>query len=140
MQCEHPRGAELSACALVGLGGIGEAVAEHNGATVERGTDDLCDGLGAVGEHQAQFGAWIECGTARVQEKAADAIAQPCAPGLARGDNVFVATDEPFVKLAQLCRLARAIEPFECEEEASRHGRSVASRAYEVPELLHWRA
>jgi hypothetical protein len=44
------------------------------------------------------------------------------------------------VQLAQLRGLARAIEPFECEEEASRHGRSVASRAHGTSEPLHWRA
>ena len=60
MQREHTRGAELAPAALIGLGRIGVAVAQHDGAAVERGTDDLRDGLGAVGEHQAQLRARIE--------------------------------------------------------------------------------
>ena len=60
MQREHARGAKLAAAALVGLGRIGVAIAEHDSAAVERRADDFCDGLGAVGEHQAQLGARIE--------------------------------------------------------------------------------
>ena len=48
--------AELAATALVGLGGVGVAVAEDDGAGGERGKDDLGDGLGAVGEHEGHLG------------------------------------------------------------------------------------
>jgi hypothetical protein len=48
--------AELAAAALVGLGGVGVAVAEDDGAGGEGGEDDLGDGLGAVGEHEGHLG------------------------------------------------------------------------------------
>ncbi len=48
--------AELAAAALVGFGGVGVAVAEDDAARVEGGADDLRDGLGAVGEHEAELG------------------------------------------------------------------------------------
>ena len=53
---EDALAAELAAGALVGLGGVGEAVAEDDGAGGECGLDDLGDGLGAVGEHERHFG------------------------------------------------------------------------------------
>ena len=48
--------AELAAAALVGLGGVGVAIAEDDGAGGEGGEDDLGDGLGAVGEHEGHLG------------------------------------------------------------------------------------
>ena len=46
----------LAAAALIGLGGVGVAIAEDDGASGEGGEDDLGDGLGAVGEHEGHFG------------------------------------------------------------------------------------
>ena len=66
--------------ALVGLGGVGEAVAEDDGAGGEGGLDDLGDGLGAVGEHQGHLGErgdGAEGGFgAGVEEDGADAVAE----------------------------------------------------------------
>ena len=53
---EDALAAELAAAALVGLGGVGVAVAEDDGAGGEGGEDDLGDGLGAVGEHEGHLG------------------------------------------------------------------------------------
>ena len=100
MQRKHTRGAELAPRALVGLGRIGVAIAQHDGTAIERGTDDLRDGLRAVGKHQPKFGARIDWVAARIEQQAADAIAEARAAGLARGDDIFAAPDEPFVQFA----------------------------------------
>ena len=72
--------AECAAGALVGLGGVGEAVAEDDGAGGEGGLDDLGDGLGAVGEHEGHLGErgdGAESGFgAGVEQDGADAVAE----------------------------------------------------------------
>ena len=68
-------GAELAAAALVGLGGVGEAVAEDDLAGVEGGLDDFGDGLGAVGKHEGHLGHGGEAGGAGVEQDLADAVA-----------------------------------------------------------------
>ena len=91
MQRQHARGAKLSAAPLVGLRGIGVAIAEHDGAAIECRANHFCDRLRAVGKHQAELSEGIDAGAARIKQQAADAIAQPCASGLARHDDVFAA-------------------------------------------------
>ena len=56
VKVEHGGGAEFAASALVGLGGVGEAIAEDDPARGEGGLNDFGDGLGAVGEHERHFG------------------------------------------------------------------------------------
>src|SRR6202011_4846256 len=53
---ENLLAAELAASALVGLGGVGETIAEDDVAGGQCGLDDLGDGLGTVGEHQGELG------------------------------------------------------------------------------------
>ncbi len=65
MHGEDAPAAELAASTLVGLGGVGVAVAEDDGAGGEGGEDDFGDGLGAVGEHERHLGGggdWAEGG------------------------------------------------------------------------------
>jgi hypothetical protein len=84
MQVENDLGAELAAAALIGLGGIGEAVADHDAAGVESRLNDLGDGLGAVGKHEGHLGHGRDGGGAGVEQDLADAVAGGGAAGLAR--------------------------------------------------------
>ena len=56
VEFEHQFRAQFSAAALVGLGGVGEAVAENDLSGSECGPNDLSDSLSAVGEHQGHLG------------------------------------------------------------------------------------
>jgi hypothetical protein len=86
--------AELAASALIGLGGVGVAVAENDAAGGEGGLDDLGDGLRAVGEHERHFSDGVDGAQrgfgARVEQDAADAVAEKGASGLAER-HYFVA-------------------------------------------------
>ena len=91
MHGEDALAAELAASALVGLGGVGVAVAEDDGAGGEGGEDDFGDGLGAVGEHEGHLGGGSDGAEgsfgAGVEQDAADAVAEGGAAGLAEGDD-----------------------------------------------------
>lgn len=56
VQIENDLGAELAAASLVGLGGVGEAVAENEFSCSEGGLDDFLDRLCAVSEHHGELG------------------------------------------------------------------------------------
>ena len=90
VEIEHHLGAELAAAALIGLSGVGEAVAEHDLARVESRLDDLGDGLGAVGEHEGHLGHGRDGVRAGVEQQFADAVAGCGAAGLA-GEHGFMA-------------------------------------------------
>src|ERR1700755_1817711 len=106
MQREHACGAEFASGALVGLGRIGVAVAKDDRASIERGTDNLRNGLCPIGEHQAQLCARIKRIAAGMGEQAADTFAQPGAAGLACSDNVLATSKKPFVEFTELRGLA----------------------------------
>ena len=56
VQCRHWPAAQLAPSALVGFGGIGETVAEHEAALGQRRLDNFLDVLGAGGKHQGELG------------------------------------------------------------------------------------
>ena len=87
VQSKHGLGAKLTAPALVGLSGVGKAVAEDDFALVKGGLDDFGNGLGAVGEHQGHFRHGREAGGAGVEDERADAVAGDCATGLTGEDG-----------------------------------------------------
>ena len=67
--------AELTPAALIGFGGVGEAVAEDDLAGVEGGLNHLGDGLRAVGEHQGHLGHGGQGAGAGVEQNFANAVA-----------------------------------------------------------------
>ena len=144
MHGEDAVGAELPRPAsLVGLGGVGVAVAEDDVAGGEGGFDDLGDGLGAVGEHEGHLGEGgdgAEGGLgAGVQQDRADAIAEGRAAGLAEGDYGVAGGSEPGGEAAKLGRLAGAVETFEGDKETTRHGVSLPQGRNGHPSELRWR-
>ena len=91
MHGEDALAAELTASALVGLGGVGVSVAEDDAARSESRLDDLGDGLSPVGEHQGHLGGRCD-GTkggfgAGVEQDASNAVAEGSSTRLAEGDD-----------------------------------------------------
>ena len=120
MEGEDALGAELAAAALVGLGGVGEAVAEDDVAGGEGGEDDLGDGLGAVGEHEGEFGEGGDGAVgvlgAGVEEDGADAVAEGGVAGVAEGGDGVAVGFKRGCETAKLGGFARAVQAFEGDE------------------------
>ena len=87
MQIENDFGAKLAATALIGLGGIGEAIAEDELTGSKSWFDDLLDRLCAIGEHHGQFCVRREICGFRIEEQCSDAVAEGCAAGLTGFDD-----------------------------------------------------
>jgi hypothetical protein len=134
---EDALGAEAAAGALVGLGGVGVAVAEDDGAVGESGQDDLVEALGAVGEHEGHFsfgGDGAELGlAARVKQDGADAVAESGAAGLAEGDDTAAVGFERTGEALQLGGFARPVEAFEGDEQSPAHVPQFTSRRGKRP-------
>jgi len=56
MHGEDAGAAQPTTCSLIGLGRVGVAVAEDDGAGIQRGLNNFGDGLGAVGKHECHLG------------------------------------------------------------------------------------
>ena len=129
VEVEDRSGAELAAAALVGLRGVGEAIAEDDVAAVEGGLDDLGDGLGAVGEHEGELGEGVDGAEGLIggggDEKGADAIAEGGSAGLAGGDDGMTSGEEVIAQELELRGFAGAVGAFEGDEVSARHGASL---------------
>jgi len=119
---------EFAAATLVGLGGVGEAVAENDFARVESGLNDLGDSLGAVGEHERHLGGGSKVGIAGVEQDLADAVAGGGSPRLAGYQRGVAAPVQPGSQLADLGSFAGAVEALERDELPARHGLSLTLR------------
>ena len=109
-------GAEFAAAALVGLGGVGEAVAEDDFAGVEGGLNDFGDGLGAVGEHEGHLGHGSEGGGAGVEQDRADAVAGGGSAGLAGDDGAGGRASQARRQTLDLGGFAGTVQAFESDE------------------------
>jgi len=110
---------------LVGLGGVGVAIAEDDGAVAKGGEDDFGYGLGAVSEHESHLGGRGDGAVggfgAGVEQNAADTVAEGRSSGLAKGDN-FVSLDlKRGGEAAKLGGFSGAVEAFEGNEISARH-------------------
>jgi hypothetical protein len=128
MQVENDLASQLASASLVGLSGIRETVAENDVALRQRRPDHLCDRLGAVGEHQTQFGQRREVCGAGVQQQAANGVSNACAAGLARRGNRLASRLQPFLQEAELRTFPRAVQALEGNKKALRHGASVLEK------------
>ena len=126
VQVEDDLGTEFPAGTLVGLGGVGEAIADDNFSCDERGFDDFGDGLGAVGEHESHFRHGGEAGGAGIEQQLANAVAGGSAAGLARHEVGDAALLHPRRKALDLRGFAGPVESFEGDEEAALHGVSLS--------------
>src|SRR5271167_645297 len=85
VKLQHRVATQMSSSALVCFGGIGEAVAEHPLAAIERRFDDLRELLCAGGEHQRHLCHRVETCSARIQQHSANALANLGSARLAGG-------------------------------------------------------
>jgi hypothetical protein len=101
------------AAALVGVGRVGEAIAQHPIAARERRFDDLHDVLAARREHQQRLGFVRH----RLREQQlAQRFAERRAAGLARADDAMAAFGERVGEPSRMRALAGAVDAFEGDE------------------------
>ena len=136
MHIENDLGADLAAAALIGLSGIGEAVADHDAARIESRLNDLGDGLGAVGKHEGHFRHGRHGDGTGVEQDLADAVAGCGAAGLAQQHGFLAAAREPCRQTLDLRGFARPIEAFERNENTARHGVSLSPRLRQETSLF----
>lgn len=90
---EDPVGAEAASCALVSLGRVGKAIAQHNSAGRKSGFYHLLERLSPVCKHQRHFGERADrskrrFGT-RVKQNRADAVAERRGARVAEGNHTM---------------------------------------------------
>ena len=78
---------DAAAAALVGVRGIGEAIAQHPLAARQRRPDEIVHVYLARAEHQQRFGRRADVFLASIQHQRANALGDLRAAGLARGMN-----------------------------------------------------
>ncbi len=115
IQFAHELDAQAASRALVGFGGVGEAIAEDDFAARQGGSDDALDVLGASGEEERELGAGRGRIAVASEHPAADGLAERRAPRLARDQH---GTRQRRGQELELGRLAAAIHALEGDEEA----------------------
>ncbi len=113
MQVMHRLAAEFASAALVGLAGIGEAVAENDLSGCQRRENDFVGVLGAGGEHERQFRHGSEAGGARIEQQAPDFFSGDGASGFAGHrywDVLFLQNDGEALHLRALTAAVQAFE------------------------------
>src|SRR5579862_9778071 len=116
VQLEDVFAAQLAAIALVGLGGIGEAVAKNNFSAIQGRLDDLRNMLRAGGEHQGHFRQRREAGGFGVEQNLADFFRDRGSAGLARLNDFIARFAQNRRQLPELGALASPVETFEGDE------------------------
>ena|SRR6516165_7912291 len=116
MQFEHWLRPELAASPLVGLGRVGEAVAQYNLALRQRRRDDLVNMLRPRSEHERHLRIWRQAGRCRMQDYIANLFASQRAAGLTRDHDRDAASAERFGQFFDLRAFAGAVEAFEGDE------------------------
>jgi len=116
VELKHRAGAQLAAAALVGLGGVGKAVAEDDFSSSECWLNDFGDGLSTVGKHERHLGHGRNMGGAGVQQQGSDAVAGGGSAGLASDYGVQAAFLHPGRQAFDLRGFTRTVETFERNE------------------------
>ncbi len=116
VQQQHGFAAQFTSSTLVGLGRVGEAIAEHDASLGECGQNHLVNVLSAGGEHQSHLSEGRKPGSRRMQQHIADLFAAGGAARLPRdGDGDAVGT-QGTSQFLHLRAFAAAIEAFERNE------------------------
>src|SRR5690606_3522395 len=113
-------GVQAASGALVGMAGIGEAVAEHPGTAYERRLDGFAHVLGARGEHQQQFGLRARRFVRWIQQQLADAFGQRGAAGLTRAHHLLARGLQFAAQRFEHSGLAGALAAFQRHEAPMR--------------------
>src|SRR5436305_4370736 len=122
MKMQHSLAAQLAASTLIGLGGSGEAVAQHPLSLSQRGQDLFINVLGAVGKHQRQLSSIRKAGGAGAEQHGAQLVPQN-SPSRLAGSNYFnTALAQMVSQFAKLSALAYAVKTFKSNEFAASFG------------------
>ena len=115
----HERAVEPAPIALVGHGGIGEAIAQDHGPALERRGNDLADQLRTCRLEDEQLGSIAHIGVRRVQHHAAQLLAHLGAAGLAKAHDLAAHGGEGVGQKADMGGLAGAVAALERDEHAA---------------------
>ena len=112
-------GVEAAAAALVGEGGVGEAVAQHGVAARQRRLDDVLEVVAPRRKDQQRLAQRVHGG---MQHQFAQLFGQRRAAGFARHHHAVAALAQPIGQGFDVRALSRAVDAFESDETAA-HGR-----------------
>src|SRR5579872_666204 len=132
MQGQDRLAAQSASAALVGLRGVGEAVAENEFSFSDAGQNHFFQMLRARGEHQREFGLRRKPAGGGVQQHFTDFLADGRTARFARDHDRNSHVAQRPRQLLQLRAFAAAIHSFDGDEPAAlgmgRHGRIIAKR------------
>ena len=117
--------------ALVGAGGVGEAVAQHPVAAGQGRADQPLQVILAGGVEDQGLGHRRPAVGLAAHQQVAQRFRPGRAPGLPGQDDLAHEGGEAVCEAADLGRLARALPAFEADEPPARHGSLIASQARE---------
>lgn len=119
IELEDDVGIEAAAAALVAKGGIGEAIAEDDGAAGQSGADDLFDILSAAGEVKQEFRAWGDLFAGGIEQDLTNQAADFGATGLDGFHYIATFGAQRFAEKAHLRGLPAAVNAFKGDEFSS---------------------
>ncbi|MCY1547638.1 hypothetical protein D9M68_837070 [compost metagenome] len=112
---EHSR-VEAASRALVGKGGVGEAIAQHDLAARQCRLDHLRDVVAAGREHQQRFGQRVH---RLFEHQGAQRLGQRRAAGFARAHHGAALRLEAGFQRVEVARLARAVDAFQRQKQTA---------------------
>jgi len=110
------RDGQAAAAALVGVGGVGEPIAEHPLTAGNGRSDEVVEVRGASGEHQQQLAGLRHRLRTPLEQDLAQALGPRRAAGLARDGHFDAVLAQPRCGARELRRLARAFAALERDE------------------------
>ena len=122
MQGAHRVATKPASASLVGLGGIGETITEHDTTRRQAGLNYFGNVLRTRREHQRHFSASIESGGPGIEQHFADLLSRRGAPRLARDQHRQSTRAQSPCELLKLRALAGSVKAFERDEfSTARH-------------------
>src|SRR5579883_2437914 len=117
MECENDLTPKLASVTLIRLARVGIAVAEHHFPGIQGGKNNFMQALGAVREHETEFGQRSQPGAFRIKQQGADAVADLRAARLAGGEKVASGGLQMLAEPLNLSGFPSAVEAFEGHEK-----------------------
>jgi hypothetical protein len=111
-----------ASAALVGVAGIGVAVAEYPPPRRQRRFDEFAHQLGTRGEHQQQLGLGAEPGLRRIEQQHAQRFTQDGATWLTRAHDLDSLRAQPVFETTEQRALASTLATFQRDETSAHHG------------------
>lgn len=122
--------AQFATGPLIGNGGVQEAVAHDDLATLQSGPDHPHRVITASGREQQRLGAVIEAGVGHIEQHLADRLSRRCPTWLAGASHHPALRLQPLGEQSRLGRLARTLTALEDDEYPALHGASAYAEAF----------